>query len=93
MDEIAILGLVAACLTTGAYLPQVVKTWRTRSTEDISLITFVALVVGQSLWLGYGIIIANVPLIFANAISSFLTANILYVKLRNVVADWDRIRR
>ena len=83
LDPYTSLGLLAACLTTGAYFPQAVKTWRTRSTEDISLLTIAALVTGQLLWLAYGLMRLDVALIVANAISSMLTSSILYVKARN----------
>jgi len=83
--EVGWLGLAAACLTTGAYFPQAVKSWRSQSTENISLITITALVIGQTLWLIYGISILNLPLIIANMVSAALTATILAVKVRNLL--------
>ena len=76
------LGLAAGCLTTIAFLPQVVRTWRTRSTGDLSLSTFLILMTGQVLWLAYGIVIGDVPLITANAVSIVLEGTVLAFKVR-----------
>ena len=76
------LGLAAGCLTTLAFLPQVVRTWRTRSTGDLSLSTFLILMTGQVLWLAYGILIGDAPLIAANAVSIVLEGTVLAFKLR-----------
>jgi MtN3 and saliva related transmembrane protein len=76
------LGLIAACCTTFAFLPQVIKTWRTRSTKDISLGMFLVLVLGIILWLAYGLIRVDLPLVAANTMTLFLTTVILYFKLR-----------
>jgi len=76
------LGLAAGCLTTIAFLPQVVRTWRTRSTGDLSLSTFLILMTGQVLWLAYGILIGDVPLIAANAVSILLEGTVLMFKVR-----------
>lgn len=64
MDSyVTLIGLAAAVLTTFAFLPQVIKTWRTKSTADISLGTFSALCIGISLRLIYGLLIGDLPLI------------------------------
>jgi len=65
MDQIAIklLGFAAASCTTLAYAPQFVKVWRTRSTEDISLGMFLVMVLGLMLWLLYGLLSGDGPLI------------------------------
>ena len=83
METSTILGLVAACLTTVAFFPQAVKSWRTRSTGDISLAMVSLLVIGIGLWLVYGIMLRDIPLIVANTITFALAASILYVKLRH----------
>lgn len=82
MDSVTLLGLVAAALTTFAFLPQTIKTWRTRSTKDISLGMFAVLVIGIVLWLIYGLIRQDVPLIAANTVTLALAAIILVLKLR-----------
>jgi MtN3 and saliva related transmembrane protein len=76
------VGFAAAVLTTIAFLPQVIKVWRTRSTHDISLITFSMLCVGITLWMVYGLLTGDMPLITANAVTLALAGIILYFKIR-----------
>ncbi len=83
MTAVTALGLLAGALTTVAFVPQVVKTWRTRSTHDISLWMFSILVAGIIAWLLYGAIIGDLPLILANAVTLGLAGTILFFKIRN----------
>jgi MtN3 and saliva related transmembrane protein len=76
-------GYAAALCTTGAYVPQVVKVWRTRATQDISLKMFLVLVTGLALWLTYGFWRGETPLILANGVTLVLASTILYFKLRH----------
>lgn len=82
-DLISALGAAAALCTTAAYLPQLIRAWRTRSTRDISLPMFSLLVLGIFLWLVYGVLIGDGPLIAANGVSLCFTSSILYLKLRH----------
>jgi MtN3 and saliva related transmembrane protein len=82
MSAPEILGFVAAILTTLCWLPQAVKTIRTKETRSLSLVTQSTLTVGVVLWLTYGLLIGNAPIIFSNAISLVLVAAILVQKLR-----------
>lgn len=82
MDWITLLGLLAGALTTIAFLPQVLKTWRTKSTEDISAIMFITFCLGLLLWLIYGLLINSLPIIFANALTLIFSSIILYFKFR-----------
>lgn len=77
------LGLAAAFCTTLAYAPQALKAWRSRSTADISLSMFLLMVTGIVLWLVYGLLIADVPLIVANGVTLCLAGTILALKLRH----------
>jgi MtN3 and saliva related transmembrane protein len=77
-----LIGLGAAACTTIAYVPQVLKTWRTRSTTDISIGMFLLLFVGIVLWLVYGVILQDLPLILANFITLCLASAILIFKMR-----------
>lgn len=77
-----ILGFVAGVLTTAAFVPQVVKTWRTRSTHDISLGMFSLFSIGLVLWLGYGFLIDSAPIIVTNLVTLVLALTILFFKLR-----------
>ncbi len=76
-------GYAAAACTTGAYIPQVIRLWRTRSTGDISLKMFLVLVTGLALWLTYGFWNGEMPLILANGVTLMLASTILYFKVRH----------
>lgn len=80
---ITALGLAAAFCTTAAYAPQALKAWRSRSTADISLSMFLLMVTGIALWLAYGVLIADVPLIVANGVTLCLAGTILALKLKH----------
>jgi MtN3 and saliva related transmembrane protein len=83
MVSAIIIGLIAGTLTTIAFLPQVIKAWKTRKTRDISLITFSLLVLGIFLWLVYGALIDDLPLIIFNAIAFILASTVLYFKIKH----------
>jgi MtN3 and saliva related transmembrane protein len=76
------VGLIAGLLTTLAFLPQLLKTWRSRSAKDISLEWLVTFTVGIALWLIYGILIGALPVILSNSITLVLTLLILYFKIK-----------
>ncbi len=76
-------GCAAALCTTTAYVPQVLKVWRTRATGDISLKMFLVLVTGLALWLTYGIHRGEMPLIVANSITLCLAGTIRAFKLKH----------
>lgn len=83
MDLATLIGLAAGTCTTLAFLPQAVKAWRTRSTRDLSLSMFLVFVAGVSLWLAYGLIRGDLPLVAANAVTLLLAGSILVLKLRH----------
>lgn len=80
---VMLLGLVAACRTTLAFVPQVIKTLRTRSTGDLSLGMFSVMVTGIVLWLLYALISSDLPLAVANGVTLVLAGTILVLKLRH----------
>jgi MtN3 and saliva related transmembrane protein len=82
MESANTLGLIAGALTTLAFIPQVVKTWKSRHTRDISLGMFAIFSVGVFLWLLYGIRIGAMPIILANGVTLVLALTILVFKLR-----------
>lgn len=82
MDTITLVGFVAGTLTTAAYIPQVVRSWRLKETKDISLSMLVLYAAGVSLWLVYGIWVNALPVIAANGISLVLILVLLGIKLR-----------
>ncbi len=77
-----ILGMIAGTLTTIAFVPQVVKTWRSKSTHDISYGMFILFSVGLLLWLIYGMMIDSLPIILSNIVTLILALVILGLKLR-----------
>lgn len=82
MQTIEIIGLIAASLTTGAFVPQVVKAYREKSTKDISLTMYIILFVGVLLWLIYGIHHKSFAIILANAITGILVLLMIILKLK-----------
>ena len=82
MGITTIIGLIAAACTTVATLPQVVKSLRTRRTCDISLPFLMVLTVGLCLWLVYGILLGEMPLILGNSVGLALTMCLIALKLR-----------
>ena len=82
MDSTTLLGFIGGALTTISFLPQVIKTWKTRSTSDVSLWMFLLLCIGIIIWIIYGFLINSLPVIFANLISFILTSIILVFKIR-----------
>lgn len=83
MNRITLLGYAAAACTTLAFVPQAVRAWRTRSTRDISLGMFVVLTTGLALWLAYGLMTGDRPIVYANAATLTLSLTILALKIRN----------
>lgn len=79
---VTILGLVAGTLTTLSFLPQLLKAWKSRSTHDISIGMILLLAVGIMLWIFYGIVMADVPVIVANTVTLVFVSLILALKLR-----------
>jgi MtN3 and saliva related transmembrane protein len=82
MSGLELLGFAAAVLTTLCWLPQALQTIRTKDTRSLSLTTQSAFALGVVLWLIYGLLLGNWPLIFANGITLVLVATILVLKLR-----------
>lgn len=77
-DEL--IGTMAGTLTTIAFIPQVVRIWRTKHAEDISTSMFVIFITGVTLWLLYGLRLHARPIIIANTITLALSVTILALK-------------
>lgn len=80
-----LIGAAAGTLTTLAFLPQVIKTWRERSTRDISLLTFLSFCLGVALWLVWGVMTLAWPVIIANSATLVLAGAVLAMKLRDTL--------
>ena len=74
------LGLVAGILTTIAYLPQLIKTWKSKSADDLSWTMLIVLCTGIILWLVYGFYIQDIPIIAANIVTFIFASIILVLK-------------
>lgn len=81
MDYHTIIGLTAGFCTTVAFLPQAIKTWKTKSAKDLSLGMYSIFCTGIILWLIYGFLINDLPVILTNLASLILATSILYFKL------------
>ncbi len=79
---IDLIGSIAAFLTTVAFVPQVVRIWRSRSAADISLPMYVVFTLGVILWLVYGILLGAMPIIIANCVTLLLSVSVVAMKLR-----------
>ena len=77
MDPVTVLGLIAAAFTTASFVPQVLKTWRSGSSADLSLGMYSLFAVGIALWLAYGLLIRDLPVVLANGITLLLVLGVL----------------
>jgi MtN3 and saliva related transmembrane protein len=82
MSIVTLIGLAAATLTTMSLIPQAVKVIKTRHTKDLSLAMYSGFTIGIALWLVYGAMVNDIPIIAANAISIVFAATILIMKLK-----------
>ena len=83
LDFISILGFAAGFILILAYVPQVFKTIKTKSTKDISLLFTILIFAGDVLWIIYGIIINSSPLMLTNSVLAILISPILIIKIKN----------
>ncbi len=81
MNFYTIIGLAAGFCTTVAFLPQAIKTWKTKSAKDLSLGMYSIFCTGVLLWLTYGILTNDLPIILTNLVTIILAASILFFKL------------
>jgi MtN3 and saliva related transmembrane protein len=76
------VGLLAGLLTSGAAIPQVIQTYRTKHARDLSMWQLILLNLGMMLWLSYGIALGDLPLILANIFSIICYTGLIVMKLR-----------
>lgn len=80
---VEVVGLVGATFTTLAFVPQVVKIWKNRSSNGVSLSMYVCMLVGIIIWLAYGILINSIAVITSNILSGILQVVIIFLTLKN----------
>ena len=80
-NYIDLFGFLAALLTTIAFLPQLHKTWKTKSADDVSLSMLILFIVGLLCWIIYGLKINSIPILVANIVTFLFNFSILILKL------------
>jgi len=83
MNLTTTIGLLAAVGTTTAFIPQVIQIIKTKNTRGVSLFMYIIFTSGIILWLTYGLLLNDVPIIIANAVTLILAATILFLKIKN----------
>lgn len=82
MTAIELLGYTAGTISSLVFLPQVIKTWKSKSAKDISLLMFTLATLSVIMWLVYGILINNGAVIYTNSIVLLLSLIMMYFKIR-----------
>jgi MtN3 and saliva related transmembrane protein len=90
LDAPTLIGLAAGTLTTIAYLPQVLKTWRKKSAKDMSLAMISLTATGIFLWFLYGLSIGSLPVILANLVTFVLVVAVLVLKVTYARRERER---
>ena len=82
-NYIDLFGFLAALLTTIAFLPQLYKTWKTKSADDVSLIMLILFITGLVCWIIYGLKIDSIPIVVANIVTfMFNQKSVIYSRCR-----------
>ncbi len=81
LNYIDLFGFLAALLTTIAFLPQLFKTWQTKSADDVSLVMLILFITGLFCWIIYGLKIHSIPILVANIITFIFNFSILILKI------------
>lgn len=82
MTTATMIGLMAGALTTISFLPQALKTWRSKSAKDISLTMFLTFCIGVVLWIVYGFSVQDLPVLATNIVTLILAGSILFFKFK-----------
>jgi MtN3 and saliva related transmembrane protein len=82
MDSATLVGYFAGFLTTFSFVPQVLKTWKSKTASDLSLGMFLAFSLGVFCWLVYGVLLGEAPMIFWNAVTLIFAMALLVMKLK-----------
>ncbi len=83
IDQNELIGFIAAVCTTFAFLPQVIKVWKTKQTKDLSMRMYIIMFIGICLWFVYGSRINSLSIILANIVTGFLVFTILVYIFKN----------
>ena len=77
------IGIIAAILTTSAFIPQVYKIYKEKKAQGVSLLMYLIMFVGVLLWLVYGVLIGSIAIIIANSVTAILQLIVIIFKLKN----------
>ena len=77
------IGIIAAILTTSAFIPQVYKIYKEKKAQGVSLTMYLIMLVGVLLWLVYGVLIGSIAIIVANSVTAVLQLFVIIFKLKN----------
>ena len=77
------IGIIAAILTTSAFIPQVYKIYKEKKAQGVSLLMYLIMFVGVLLWLTYGVLIGSIAIIIANSVTAILQLLVIIFKLKN----------
>lgn len=72
-----VLGIVAGVLTSASMIPQLIKVLKEKNVEDLSWVMLLALIIGVSLWVWYGVVKDELPIILSNAFSALVNISLL----------------
>ena len=76
------IGILAAILTTSAFIPQVYKIYNEKKAQGVSLTMYLIMFVGVLLWLVYGVLIGSIAIIIANSVTAILQLFVIIFKLK-----------
>jgi MtN3 and saliva related transmembrane protein len=82
-----LLGFMAALLTTAAFIPQTIQSWKSRDLSGISLTMYSLFTVGVALWIVYALLIHSWPVLIANVITLGTSSSILFLKIQSLRKD------
>lgn len=82
MTILDLIGYLAGACIVGSMIPQMIKSWKTKSTKDISILRYAIYIVGVILWSYYSVAIRSNPMIISNSIALFFAFSILYMKIK-----------
>lgn len=82
MDSVEIVGFLAGFIMVFSFLPQLIKTYKTKRTQDISIFMLILQIICISLWMTYGLLINSQSLIITNAISLVIVVSIFIMKIK-----------
>jgi MtN3 and saliva related transmembrane protein len=81
---VELLGFIAGSLTTFSAIPQVLRVYKTKSTKDLSALTYLSICIGAILWVIYGAIVGSLSVTIMSIISAILNGSILIMKLKDL---------